>query len=78
VGQPIITYNRLSDPIRNLDNEAGGLDINEVLWNIVSDIKLTKYTYKDCYIEMARKLKLPINGYGDKLKKAMNIWANLF
>lgn len=78
VGHPIITHNKLSDPLANLDKEAGGLDINELLWEEVDRIKLTKYTYKDCYLEIARKLNLPISGYGDKLKEAMKIWASLF
>lgn len=78
VGEPIVTHNKLSDPITNLEKESGGIDINECLWQEVNEIKLTQYSYKDCYIELSNKLNLPIAGYGDKLKEAMRIWANLF
>jgi hypothetical protein len=78
VGNPIITHNRLSDPISNLQKEAGGMDINEILCQEVDRIKLTKYNYTDCFKELAIKLDLPIVDYGDKLKSAMTKWANLF
>ncbi len=78
IGNPIITHNRLSNPISNLDKESGGMDINEILWQEVDKIRLTKYTYAGCFKELADKLQLPIIDYGDKLKKAMNLWADLF
>lgn len=78
VGEPVVTHSRLSNPLVNLEKEAGGLDINECLWQEVDRIKLTKTNYKDCYLELANKLEIPVFGYGEQIKKAMTIWANLF
>lgn len=78
VGDPVVTHDRLSNPINNYYKESSGMDINEELWKEVNRIKLTKYNYADLYIELATKLNLPIKGYGNKLKEAMVIWAKLF
>jgi hypothetical protein len=51
---------------------------NEILWKHVREVKLTKGKPKDCYIELAEKVKFPKGIYFQKLKEAMIIWANLF
>jgi len=76
-GHPVIWHERASDPLKNLQKEASGIEMNEKLWKIVDEIKLTKDNFKDCYKELAEKLPL-IDEYFDKLKKAMIIWSDLF
>lgn len=76
-GHPVIWHDRASNFFKNLQKEANGIEINERLWQIVDDIKLTKDNFKDCYKELA--YKLPLNDeYFTKLKKSMIIWSDLF
>jgi hypothetical protein len=76
-GHPIIWHDRASNYFKNLQKEATGIEMNEKLWKIVDEIKLTKNTFKECYRELAEKL--PLNDdYFSKLKRAMIIWSDLF
>jgi hypothetical protein len=76
VGPPIVKHNKLSNPISNFYKETPMLDVNEVLWQKVDKIKLTKYNYKDCYLQIAEGL--PKNDkYFKKLAEAMKIWISI-
>jgi hypothetical protein len=77
-GSPFIDHRKASNPKDNHLKEISGMQINEKLWKIVDEVKLTAKSPKDCYIQLARKINFPKNSYFDKLKKAMIIWANLF
>lgn len=76
-GKPVIYHARASNKYKNLVKEARGIEINEFLWQDIFEIKLTKTTIKDCYIELAQKMP-KYSPYWKKLSKAMIIWANLF
>ena len=71
-----------SNAFINLKKQAPGLLLNENLWKVVRQIKLTKNTPVDCYIELAEKLPKEIegdvDGWLEKQKEAMILWANLF
>jgi len=76
-GQPVIHHSRASDARKNFELESAGLPVNEWLYKEVAGIALASDSFKGCYRELA--LKLPSkNGYFDKLKEAMIIWAELF
>ncbi|MBU4421378.1 hypothetical protein KKB41_00260 [Patescibacteria group bacterium] len=76
-GQPVIRHSRASDAQKNFELEATGMPLNEWFYKEVAGIALESDSFKDCYRELA--LKLPSkNGYFDKLKEAMEIWAGLF
>ncbi len=77
-GAPFVEHRKASNPFSNLKKEAAGIEINEELWKAVDKVKLTKTTPKDCYIELAKKVKFPKGRYFTKLRAAMIIWANLF
>ncbi|MBM4401849.1 MAG: hypothetical protein FJ044_01230 [Candidatus Cloacimonetes bacterium] len=77
VGTPAVEHERASNVWRNLGKEYRALEVNETLWEIVDNVKLTKKTVKDCYIELAQKLPMKGN-YWNKLKRAMQVWASLF
>lgn len=76
-GEPAVRHERASNVWANLRKEAPGLEVNEVLWREIDSIVLTKTNFKDCYKELANNLKLDGN-YWQKLKRAMNIWADFF
>lgn len=77
-GSPFIEHRRASNVSENLYKEKEGMKINEILWKLVNEVKLSKSSPKDCYIELANKINFPKEEYFDKLRKAMIIWANLF
>ncbi len=77
-GSPFVKHNKASKPNENKKKEISGLKVNEKIWKLVDDVHLTKDNPKDCYIELARKVKFPQNSYFKSLRKAMIIWANLF
>ena len=77
-GIPMIEHRKASDPFKNLQKEATGIETNEVIWKVVDTVKLTKKTPAECYLELAQKVAFPNEDYFIKLKKAMIIWAKLF
>ena len=77
-GSPFVNHKKVSKARENHKKELTGASINEKLWKLVDEVKLTKDTPKDCYIELAKKIKFPDNKYFIQLKKAMLIWAKLF
>ena len=77
-GSPFVLHKKASKPKENYSKEINGLKINEMIWKLVNDVRLTKDNPKDCYMELASKIKFPETKYFKKLKEAMIIWANLF
>jgi hypothetical protein len=76
-----VVHTRASNTLVNIKKEASSLATTEVLWDHVKAMKLTGTTFKDCYIEIANQLDPKIfhtEEYGNKLKEAMRIWAELF
>ncbi len=78
-GSPFVKHNKASDPFKNLQKEALGIEANEELWKLVDQVHLTSSSPVQCYLELANKIKWPKEKYFSKdLKKAMIIWASLF
>jgi hypothetical protein len=77
-GSPMINHKKASKPNINHIKEKNGMILNETVWQVVDNVRLTKTTPKDCYKELARKVKFPKNDYFNQLKSAMEIWAELF
>ncbi len=76
-GYPTVRHSRASDVWVNLEKERPGMLVNETLWEAVDAVTLSKSDPIDCYLELAEQL--PMTGdYWDKLKEAMQIWAELF
>jgi reversibly glycosylated polypeptide / UDP-arabinopyranose mutase len=77
-GSPFVEHRKASDPFKNLQKEAKGLELNETVWKAVDAISLTKKNATECYLELASKLELEDKKYGKKLTEAMQIWASFF
>jgi len=90
-GKPFIYHSRASNVFVNLEKETPGIIENEILWEVVDNIKLTADNEIDCMIEVGkelancnRSLYLPQSynqfhsDYYKKLGEALQIWANLF
>ena len=77
-GAPFVEHRKGSDPFKNLQKEALGIETNEKLWELVDKVKLIKKTPAKCYEELAQKIDFPKGEYFENLKKTMIIWANLF
>ena len=77
-GSPFIEHRKASDPYKNLQKEAAGIEANEVIFKNVHAVKLTKKTPVEAYAELIKKVKLPNNPYFKTLKKAILVWLSLF
>ncbi|MFC1750045.1 hypothetical protein ACFL2V_14695 [Pseudomonadota bacterium] len=77
-GSPLVEHRKASDPGANCQKEKTGIRLNEDFWKWVDATKLTQSTPKNCYIELAKKIRFPDTHYFTKLREAMIIWANLF
>lgn len=79
-GSPFIWHDRASNPDTNIQKEATGLIVNELLWKDVEKMKFKGDNFKDCYLELAEQLSdYDVNKeYWPKLREAMKLWANLF
>ncbi len=77
-GSPFVKHKKASNPHSNLKRESAGMKMNEILWQKVNKVKLTKKSSRLCYIELAKKIKFPRGKYFRKLREAMIIWAEIF
>lgn len=77
-GSPFVEHRKASNVARNIMKEKSGLSVNETLWRAVDAVKLTHKTPSACYKELACTVRFPATEYFRKLRKAMNIWSELF
>ncbi|MBT3249511.1 MAG: hypothetical protein HN846_05025 [Candidatus Pacebacteria bacterium] len=77
-GAPFVEHRKASNPFKNLIKEAGGIEINEQLWQAVDKVELTTNTTLESYHELIEKVDFPKNEYFKNLKKAIPIWISLF
>jgi hypothetical protein len=79
-GAPSIYHSRASDPHRNAELEAPGMEAHEEFWRYIQSVKLSGADPGDCYLELADALELytgdsPRSGYWHSLAAAMRIWV---
>lgn len=76
-GSPYIYHDRASDSFVNLQKEAPGIKLNEVLWKDLDAMKLEATTLKETYKELVTKLP-HYTAYWEKLTRAMTLWIELY
>lgn len=78
-GDPVVWHDKASHVFTNLQKEARGIEVNEILWKAVDSVTLTSDTMQGSYRELAEKLP-PVNDdeYWGHLRRAMITWAGLF
>src|SRR3989344_118078 len=76
-GSPFVEHKKASDPFKNLQKEAKGIEINESLYKAVQKVRLHAKDIKSCYSELTEKVQFPKEEYFEKLKNAMKIWIKL-
>lgn len=79
-GAPYVQHARASNVWANLDKEHEGIKANEVFWQAVDGLQLTKETARECYTEVSYQIH---GGYlsGDywrKLARATHTWSALY
>lgn len=77
-GAPFVEHRKASDPFKNLQKEAKGIETNEVVWKAVQKVHLTQNNPVNCYIELIEKIEFPNEKYFKKLKQAMHVWVDYF
>lgn len=77
-GEPYIFHNKASDMFENLVKEAPSIKKNEIFWQQIDEIPLTKRNPVDCIVELGEGLKsLTDDEYMSRLGEAIQIWAKL-
>jgi len=82
-GYPTCVHDKYPrDVFRDVRAEMEGLIINEVLWKVVDEIRLTESDYLNCYRELATKLfmysdRFHLPDYIEYMAKKMVRWAKL-
>lgn len=77
-GSPFVEHRKASDPFKNLQKEAKGIEMNEKIWKAVDSVKLTENNVIGCYQELVEKIQFPNGRYFKKLIEAMTTWLKLF
>jgi len=77
-GSPFVEHRKASDPHKNLRKEKRGIGVNELLWKKVDEVRLTKKTPAECYVELAQNVRFPRGTYFERLREAMVYWGSLF
>jgi hypothetical protein len=76
-GDPAVAHQRASNVWANLRKEAAGLEINETFWQAVDQVRLPRTSFGECYKELADRMQLS-GEYWTRLRRAMQVWAELF
>jgi len=77
-GRPHVDHRRASDPLRNLVKEAPGVEVNERLWETLSDLRFTGATPLDCMSEAGHGLSAASDAYLAGWGRRIGEWCSLF
>lgn len=81
-GYPSVEHRKQSNAFINLEKQAPGLMLNEELWQMIDEVKLTKDNPVECYRELLDKIhivtKTNKTDYLLKYIEATKIWLDLF
>jgi len=81
-GSPAVWHERASNVYNNLQKEAKGIEVNEILWRVIDEVELTATTPVAAYHELLEKMdwtKLAkYEGYFKTLRKATEVWLEMF
>lgn len=77
-GYPYINHQKASNPFVNLKKEAPGIEVNEIFWEKIDNIKLSYHTPQTCMKNLGTCLQKDDDEYLSKLGKAIEIWSNYF
>jgi hypothetical protein len=84
-GTPISTHDRNTHHLnKELEHEAIGIRLNEVVVDTLADIEISGSTYNACYCDLIDKFRTEINGdieyifeaYFRKMLDGMELWAD--
>jgi len=76
-GYPSVEHRKQSNAFVNFKKQAGGMAYNEMLWEKVQNVQLTKETPLEAYQELMEKLEFE-DAYFKKVKEATLVWLSLF
>lgn len=81
-GYPSVEHRKQSNAFINLEKQAPGLMLNEELWKMIDEVKLTKDNPVDCYKELLDKMQINTKtnktDYLLKYIEATKLWLALF
>lgn len=75
-GEPIVEHTRASNPFKNLQAEAAGIELNETFWKQVDDHKLPGRDQFAAVKELGLMLSWDcVDDYVSKVGKALMLWV---
>lgn len=77
-GRPLVDHRRASDPFINLAKEAPGIGVNEHLWEVIDNLRLTSLSPRGCMLEMGAALTEMDDTYVAAWGRAITGWCELF
>jgi len=81
-GYPSVEHRKQSNAFINLEKQAPGLMLNEELWQMIDEVKLTKENPVECYKELLDKIQIETKtekkDYLLKYIEATKLWLDLF
>lgn len=79
-GSPFIEHRKASDPFKNLQKEALGIEMNEEIWKRIATtvIKNVNVNPVSAYKALIQDTKLPNEKYFSYLKRAIQTWLSFF
>jgi reversibly glycosylated polypeptide / UDP-arabinopyranose mutase len=78
VGVPHVQHDRASDPFVNIVKESPGVVMNERLWSVIDNVRLTGTTAPRCLHEIGATMLHDRDVYVQRLGNAIQVWASLF
>lgn len=76
-GSPFVEHRQASNVNENLKKEAKGIEINEILYKKIKNVKLVNNNIKKSYLELINNVQFPKGKYFNKLEKAIKIWVEI-
>ncbi len=75
-GAPFVEHRKASDPFKNLQKEAKGIETNEQLWREVNKYQFKNKNLSQNYVALINSLNIK-EKYFDKLKEAAKVWVKV-
>jgi hypothetical protein len=80
-GKAVVDHDRLSNVAKNIEKEASGYAVNEVMWDKLMRFQSSKTTLAEVYVDLAEFIRetdlFNDKDYSNKVSKAMIVWVRL-
>jgi reversibly glycosylated polypeptide / UDP-arabinopyranose mutase len=76
-GAPFVEHRKASDPFKNLQKEAMGIEMNEEVWEMVDKTIIDEIHPSECYQQLSLSISVKRKRNFKKICVAMNTWVKV-